>query len=247
MRLTCADNRCSMGEVRGIEWFARAVPTRVHGSTVRRIGHVEDHETMAIGLATVLAADDSLELVAVADTVAGLLARTTDLDLAILDLRLGDGSTPRSNVDALAEHGIDTLVYTCGEDPYLMRAAAKAGVLGILLKSTSATDTLDAIRLAAHGTPVPTQDWAAAIDGDPALREVGLTPRQLDVLALYANGEKAATVARMTGLAEQTVVDYLGRIRKRYAEAGRPAPTKTDLYKRALEDGWLPRPERPSH
>lgn len=200
---------------------------------------------MAIGLATLLADDNDLELAAVADTVPGLLAQTTDLDLAVLDLRLSDGSTPRSNVDALAEHGIQTLVYTCGEDPYLVRAAAKAGVLGIVLKSGPSADTLDAIRRAALGNPVPTQDWAAAIDGDPALREVGLTPRQLDVLALYANGEKASTVARMTGLAEQTVVDYLGRIRKRYAEAGRPAPTKTDLYKRALEDGWLPRPEQP--
>lgn len=201
---------------------------------------------MAIGLAAVLADDPLLELVAVADTVAELLAVTDDLDLAILDLRLGDGSTPRSNVEALAARGIPTLVYTGGEDPFLVRAAAKAGVLGIVLKSDPPEDTLAAIRRAAAGEGVPTQDWAAAIDGDPALREVGLTPRQLDVLALYANGEKAATVARMTGLAEQTVVDYLGRIRKRYAEAGRPAPTKTDLYKRALEDGWLPRPERPN-
>lgn len=213
---------------------------------VRRIGHVEDHETTVIGLAAVIADAPDLALVAVADTVEALLAQTDDLDLAILDLRLGDGSTPRSNIDALTAHGIPTLVYTAGEDPYLVRAAAKAGVLGIVLKSEPPADTLAAIRRAAEGEGVPTQDWAAAIDGDPALREVGLTPRQLDVLALYANGEKAATVARMTGLAEQTVVDYLGRIRKRYAEAGRPAPTKTDLYKRALEDGWLPRPERPS-
>ncbi|WP_236581196.1 LuxR C-terminal-related transcriptional regulator, partial [Rhodococcus sp. T7] len=91
---------------------------------------------------------------------------------------------------------------------------------------------------------VATTDWAAAIDGDPNLLDVDLSPRQREVLALYASGEKAARVASLTGLAQETVNDYLGRIRQKYAEAGRPAPTKTDLYKRALEDGWLPIPQR---
>jgi hypothetical protein len=33
------------------------------------------------------------------------------------------------------------------------------------------------------------------------------------------------------------------RIRQKYARAGRPAHTKIDLYKRAVEDGILPSPE----
>ena len=211
---------------------------------VRRIGHVDDHATVGIGLAAALADQPDLDMVATAATVPDLLAVTTDLDLVVLDIRLGDGSTPRANVEALREHGIETLVYTSGEDLYLVRAAARAGVLGVVLKSTDIDATIDAVREAAHGRQVVTMDWAAAIDGDPALPEVGLTPRQHQVLALYASGEKAATVARRTGLSEQTVNDYLVRIRRRYAEAGRPAPTKTDLYKRALEDGWLPLPRR---
>ena len=157
-----------------------------------------------------------------------------------------DPSTPRANVETLRSHRIETLILTGGEDRYLIRSAARAGVLGVVLKSSPPTTIIDAIRAAARGEQVVTMDWAAAIDGDPALPEVGLSPRQLEVLALYANGEKASTVARQTGLSEQTVVDYLGRIRKRYAEAGRPATTKTDLYKRALEDGWLPIPQPPS-
>ncbi len=85
-----------------------------------------------------------------------------------------------------------------------------------------------------------TTEWAAAIDGgDPGLDEVGLSPRQLEVLELYASGEKADRVARLTGLAPQTVNDYLQRIRQKYAAVGRPAPTKTDLYKRAVEDGGV--------
>ena len=64
------------------------------------------------------------------------------------------------------------------------------------------------------------------------------------MLGLYASGESAARVASLTNLSTDTVNDYLGRIRQKYAEVGRPASTKTDLYRRALEDGWLPFPRR---
>jgi hypothetical protein len=39
-----------------------------------------------------------------------------------------------------------------------------------------------------------------------------------------------------------TIEDYVRRIRAKYARAGRPAMTKVDLYKRAVEDGFLPAP-----
>jgi two-component system response regulator DevR len=40
------------------------------------------------------------------------------------------------------------------------------------------------------------------------------------------------------------VVDYIRRVRSKYERVGRPANTKIDLYKRALEDGILPVPGR---
>ena len=38
----------------------------------------------------------------------------------------------------------------------------------------------------------------------------------------------------------KTVKQYLGRVREKYARAGRAAPTKLELYYRAVEDGHLP-------
>ncbi|MGU3586458.1 LuxR C-terminal-related transcriptional regulator [Rhodococcus sp. C26F] len=211
---------------------------------VRRIGLVEDHESVALGFAAMLADQPDLELAGTATTVSGLLEQVTDLDLAVLDLRLSDGSSPKSNVEQLRAAGLETLIFTGAENPYLLRSAARAGVLGVVRKSEPAAVVIEAIRVAAAGGQVASTEWAAAIDGDPELDDVGLSPRQLEVLELYASGEKLDRVARLTGLAPQTVNDYLQRIRQKYAEAGRPAPTKTDLYKRAVEDGWLPMPER---
>ncbi|MFC9896232.1 response regulator [Nocardia sp. NPDC127579] len=214
--------------------------------TARRIGLVEDHESVAIGLAAMLAPEPDLDLVLTAGTVPELLAEpaAAELNLVVLDLRLADGSAPEDNVRALRDRGVEVLVFTGADNAFLVRAAARAGVLGVVRKSEDASTVVAAVRQAASGNQVVTTDWAAAIDGDPQLSDVGLSPRQEEVLTLYASGEKASRVARLTGLSEQTVNDYLGRIRQKYADAGRPAPTKTDLYKRAVEDGWLPVPER---
>ncbi|WP_327119588.1 response regulator transcription factor [Nocardia sp. NBC_01730] len=213
----------------------------------RRIGLVEDHESVAIGLAAMLAPEPDLDLVLASGTVPDLLTAVDgapQLDLVVLDLRLADGSTPEDNVRALRDRGIEVLVFTGADNVFLVRSAARAGVLGVVRKSEDVPTVVAAVRRAASGEQVVTTDWAAAIDGDPQLSDVGLSPRQEEVLTLYASGEKASRVARLTGLSEQTVNDYLGRIRQKYADAGRPAPTKTDLYKRAVEDGWLPVPER---
>ncbi|TQF69063.1 response regulator transcription factor [Rhodococcus spelaei] len=217
------------------------------GAGPRRIGIVEDHESVVIGLETMLADESDLAIAASAATVPELLAQGVALDLVILDLRLSDGSSPKSNVEQLRDAGLETLVFTGAENPYLVRLAAKAGVLGVLRKSEPNATVIAAIAAAARGEQVVTTEWAAAIDGDPGLLDVGLSPRQRDVLALYASGEKAARVASLTGLAPHTVNDYLARIRAKYAEAGRPARTKTELYKRAVEDGWLPVPQHPDH
>lgn len=214
-----------------------------------RIGVVEDHESVVLGgLSTLLADQADLLLVASAPTVDELLAITSDLDLAILDLRLRDGSSPTGNVQRLSAAGIGVLVFTGGEDSYLVRLAAAAGVLGVVRKSEPNDVVVQAIRGAAAGDSVITTDWATAVDSDPDLSIVGLSPQQLRVLELYASGgETTNRVARLTGLAAPTVTEYLGgRIRTKYAEAGRPAPTKTELYKRAVEDGHLPIP-RSSH
>ena len=208
----------------------------------RRIGVVEDHAVAVSGLRHILTNEPNLTIVAAAPTVAELLAVTAQLDLVVLDLRLPDGSSPIANVEQLRAAGIEALVLTSGDEPFLVRAAAQAGVLGVVRKSEREEVIAAAVREAARGRAVATMDWAAAIDSDEDLARVNLSPRQREVLSLYASGESAERVAKLTGLTVDTVNAYLGRIRQKYAEAGRPARTKTDLYKRALEDGWLPIP-----
>ena len=207
-----------------------------------RIGIVEDHESQVFGVKAILADTPDLVLVAHGGTVAELLSVTNELDLVVLDLRLADGSTPKSNVDQLRRAGLEVLVVTSAEEPYLVQSAAQAGVLGVVRKSVRADDLATAIRAAARGQQVTTMDWAAAIDLDDAF-VVKLSPRQREVLSLYAMGESAARVASQTGLATDTVNLYLSRIRQKYAEAGHPAHTKADLVRHAIATGVAPSPK----
>lgn len=213
-------------------------------SATVRVGMVDDHQSPVWGIERILERQDDLTLIGAAPTVAELLSEHTDLDVVILDLRLNDGTTPRENVNMLAEHGIVTVVYTSGEHPDLLRSAARAGTLGVVLKSASEEEILAAIRAAASGEEVLTTEWAAAIDGDPNLDAVDLSPQLQRVLTLYASGGTSASVGQELGVAPDTVNEYLKRIRQKYVDAGRPTRTKLDLFKRAVEDGWLPMPHR---
>jgi DNA-binding NarL/FixJ family response regulator len=115
-------------------------------------------------------------------------------------------------------------------------------VAGVVEKSATAEELVTAISQAAQGRTYATPDWAGIIDSDPLINSVNLSQRQREVLELYAMGESAKRVASLTGLSPDTVQDYLGRIRTKYALAGRPANTKVELLFRAQEDGFLPGP-----
>ena len=211
-----------------------------------RVAMIDDHEIVARGFAGLFDTIPEIHVVATVATVAELLDHVgeTHIDLVILDLRLSDGSTVTGNVDRLRATGAAVLAFTGGDDAQLMRAAARSGVLGVVRKSEPANVLLDAVTRAAAGDTIASTEWAAALDGDPDLADAGLSARERQVLSLYAAGAKAPLVATTAGVTESTVIDYIRRIRSKYERVGRPANTKIDLYKRALEDGILPVPGR---
>lgn len=217
--------------------------------TTYKVIAIDDHEVSLWGLAGMIESADDIELLGVFANMAAVLESVKqhdEIDLAILDLRFPDGTKPEENVKALQQITPNVLVFSSLESPYLVRRALQAGVLGIISKTDNAENIIGAIRKAAAGATVATAEWASFIDSDPNLDHVELSERQRDVLELYASGEPAKRVARLTGLSQETVNDYLGRIQLKYANAGRPAQTKVDLYRRAQEDGFLPGPGDPN-
>ncbi len=207
-----------------------------------RVALVDDHEIVSLAIAHALEQATSLTYWGVASTVDDLLARDAHPELVVLDLRLADGSSPIRNVERLSDAGAMVVAFTSGENPYLVRLAARTAVLGIVRKSAPISALLETLEAAARGEIVMSADWAAAIDSDPTKNEAQLSKREQEVLALLATGAKSFAISSALGIAVSTVDDYISRIRDKYATVGRPARTRIDLYKRALEDGFLPLP-----
>jgi DNA-binding NarL/FixJ family response regulator len=205
-----------------------------------RIGIVDDHPAVVLGMASVLSAEPDLTIVATAASVSGLLEHCRVMDAVLLDLNLADGSTPTQNLDELTALGVPVLVYTSGDRPHLVREAARAGAAGMVRKSESPDVVVAAVRAMLAGEVPASADWAAAIDFDPDFVSVHLSPREAEVLGLYASGETAERVAALLYISRDTVLDHIRRIRSKYTRASRAAPTKVDLYRRAVEDGLIP-------
>ena len=209
----------------------------------RTIALVEDHALISYGFRDLVATLPDLKLAGMVGSVSELANLPGPIDLVVLDLRLNDGSSPEDNVAAITEMGAHVLVYTGAEDRRLIQQAARSGALGLIRKSADPAVLVEAIRTAAAGGEVFGTDWAAAIDSDADLADARLSPREREILGLYASGETAVSVAGRTGLSRETISDYITRIRKKYAAAGRPAQSRVDLFKRAIEDGLVEGPE----
>lgn len=194
---------------------------------------------MLLGAASILQAQPDFRVVAATETVPQLLALTTKLDVVLLDLVLADDSTPTQNVRRLRLLDIPVLAFTSGDRPAAVREAARAGAIGMIRKSERPSAIVSAIRLALRREVVATSDWAAALDDDAEFVAARLTTREAEVLALYAAGETAERVGAQLGVTRETVTDHIRRIRAKYAAVDRPARSKVDLYKRAVEDGIL--------
>ena len=242
-----------MAEAVGEESRNAAHPAAPHGAALpSRVAIIDDQAVLAAGLASILAAEDDLDLVASAATVSQLLAGDEAFDVVLLGLQLGDGSTPGENVTRLRERGTPVVAYTSDEQPALVHEALRSGVAAMIRTSESTAVLVAGIRAALRGQPAAPAEWA--IDGhtdgatgrdadgeaDGDLGTARLTPRERQVLMLYASGEKADRVARILGISRATVLDHIKNIRAKYSASQRPAPTKVHLYHRAVEDGLLP-------
>ncbi len=216
-------------------------------ATPPRIAIVDDHEAVRLGLMAACAREgfDVLEEAAgVAELMARLAGRS--VDVVVLDLSLGDGVPIADNVRVALTTGAGVLIHSIADRPAGIREALAAGAAGVVPKSSATAVVVAAIRAVAGGQVLNNLEWATAIEADAEFAAVQLGRREREVLSLYASGLPLRIVSERIGIAPSTVREYLDRIRVKYVDAGRPAPTKDDLLRRAVEDGLLPETPQPS-
>lgn len=198
---------------------------------------IDDREVMRLGIEQMLVQIPSFIPVRICTTlpeaVDHLRAYPDSIDLALLNIHTGATPGIYPALDGMAQLDTRVVIYGVAGDRYLMRQVLRSAVSGVIpLRATGVE--LEKLLLAVMLGEQP-------LDQDPLARGdlVGLSPRQQQVLALYADGQPAKEVASRTGLRLNTVHDYLDRIRVKYSQAGRPVSSRVDFYRRAVEDGLL--------
>lgn len=211
------------------------------GTVLVRVAAVDDHESVRLGLRAACT-EAGYSFVEEAPTVQALIDSLNgrEVDVVVLDLSLGDGSTVTDNVKNIQATGSAVLVHSIADRVAMVREALAAGAAGVIPKSSSTQAVMAAIKTVATGQVLNNLEWASAIDADSEFAKAQLGRRERDVLHLYASGLPLKMVAGQLGIAASTAREYLDRIRVKYVEVGRPAPTKVDLLRRAVEDGILP-------
>jgi len=208
---------------------------------VVRISIVDDHESVRLGLQAAFsnAGFDVLSIAAsVPEFVDSLDGR--EVDVVVLDLSLGDGSSITENVKAVQSMGAAVLVHSIADRVASVREALAAGAAGVIPKSSATSTVIAAAETVARGEVLNNLEWASAIDADRDFAKAQLGRREREILHLYASGLPLKLAAQQLGIGYSTAREYLDRIRAKYVEVGRPAPTKVDLLRRAVEDGILP-------
>lgn len=159
--------------------------------------------------------------------------------VVLLDLRLAGGVVGVGDVEALVERGMRVLIVSGTRDAVVLQAILRAGAAGFVAKEDSSRELLAAIEAAATGNTWTSRELAEIVARDPV--RPALSERELEAVTLYAGGLTMTSVARQMGVGYDTARQYVERARRKWADVGREARTKTDLYEAARQDGLLNR------
>lgn len=184
-----------------------------------RVLLVDDHQ-MFCELLRDLLERNGIDVVAAEGAVASGVASAREHrpDVVLLDFELPDGNGVDAAKQILAETPSTAVVMLTGSDNEdTLMAAIDAGCTGFVTKSNAVRDVVSAVRSASEGESLISAQMLARIL--PRLRRgagrssgSALTPRELDVLRLMAEGLTNSAIAARLVLSTHTVRNHVQAI-----------------------------------
>lgn len=191
---------------------------------------VEDHAIFRELFASAFDREMGIEVVAQAGSLTGareeLAGLSGGVDVAVVDLGLpdGDGTDLIGELHADNPHAV-VLVLTASFDPGVCARAVAAGAAGVLHKSVSIEEVMDAMRSLASGEVLLSQkeviellrlaDRERTRDRELKLAFESLAPRERDALEAIAEGMNDKEISRALNVGVGTARGYVaGMLRK---------------------------------
>jgi DNA-binding NarL/FixJ family response regulator len=208
---------------------------------------VDDHELIAQALTRTLNDESDLHVVGHELTVAGAVeaARRLHPDLVLMDFELPDGQGTDGAVTIKRENPTTEVVMLTGfADAAVLAAALESGCSGFVSKEGNLRDLADAIRgVLAGEVRVPQNlvvELAAYLRPQPPTIGFDLTPRELEVLALLADGHSTEALVQKLFLSVHTVRNHVRNILSKLN-----AQSRLEAVAIATKQGLLDTPTRP--
>jgi two-component system, NarL family, invasion response regulator UvrY len=182
---------------------------------------VDDHPIVLQGCRRVLEDAGIEPVLAASDVVAGYrLYLRHRPDVAIVDLAIqgkGLGGLELIRRIKSQDAGAHILVLSMHNDAMIVARSLEAGASGYVLKDTSSEELLKAVQQVSAGQPFLSGELAVKValtrTNVPANPLADLTPRELQVLALLADGKPYETIADELAVSYKTVVNTSSQLK----------------------------------
>ena len=192
---------------------------------------VDDHPIVLQGCRRVLEDAEMTPILEASDLVNGYrLYRRHQPDAIVVDLSIaGDGLGGLSLIRRIKLHDphARVLVLSMHSDPMIVARTLEAGAIGYVLKDTSSDDLVKAVESAVAGKPFISGDLALRVamlksggQQDP-LSE--LTPRELQMLRLLADGKSYSLISKDLNVSYKTVVNTCSQLKQKLRAETLPA------------------------
>ena len=208
-----------------------------------RVLLADDHAVVRAGIRQFLEQADDIDVIAEADDgeAAKRLIELHQPDVAVLDIQMPKASgievtrwvrANRRNVGVLILTAYD-------DDPYVM-AVLQSGANGYVLKTASPREIIRAVRDVHAGNSALdatiVQKMLDQVSASAQSQTVEKpTDREMEVLALVAQGFTNKAIGVQLGISDRTVQGHLAHIFNKL-QAG----SRTEAVMRAVSHGWLP-------
>jgi DNA-binding NarL/FixJ family response regulator len=159
--------------------------------------------------------------------------------VVIFDLEQREHRPDFEGLEKVAAGGHRVIVYSHLAGDEVILRCLELGAVTFIVKSEDKSHLVDAIRAALINEPCVGPRMAKAIFHDRSVGRPKLGPREKEVLIAWFQTESKDLVGQKLEISSTTVRTHLQRVRAKYAAVGRPAPTKSALVARAIQDGII--------
>ena len=206
--------------INGVVTRAGASETPESAETGRtRIGFVDDHPTLLMGMTALFAAYPQFELVGTESSADGAVKLASEQRPDVLTMDLSMPGDVGAAISAVVEVSPKTriIIFTAYADVDLALRALDAGAHGFVLKGRPAEELFEAIEVVRHGTLHISSDFSPRLLAGLRQRSrrereqdaAKLSPREQQLVDALFEAKSNKEIARELNLTEKTVKHYM--------------------------------------